>query len=80
MPSIPKNYLNFMPHIHLLTLTFAQYNASSFSIFKDHVSLLCNIKLCTRAPNFSLQKQGKVFSSTPYTLCPGKSKPLYTLS
>jgi len=37
--------LNFTPHIQLIILISARCNATSFSLFKGHVSLLCNIEL-----------------------------------
>ena len=43
--------LNFRPRIHLNIFISIRCNASScsFSIFDDHVSLLCNMHLCTHA-------------------------------
>ena len=41
--------LNFTPHIYVIILILDRCNASSFSLYSDHVSLLCNIEFSNQA-------------------------------
>ena len=49
--------------IHLVILISAQCNASSLSLFSNHISLRCSIQLHTYVISLPSKQQGNIFSS-----------------